>query len=213
MTIDFLLGIYSRLNLNCSRHASFWAICLVSFFGLFRKAHLLPVSTTAFNPKQQFTRSDFWFCEFGVLIKVHWSKTIQLGQRSIDIPLVSIASSPLCPVSAISQAFRLASEASVSSQAFCFRNSTNATLSVFTYKFFLACMKQMLADLGVPTDRYGTHSFRRGGASYALECGVPLDTIPLLGDWKSDAMFLYLHLQVSQRLSAQRVMASNLSIH
>ena len=44
ITIPLLIGIRSRLNLNSSKHASFWAICLVAFFGLFRKAHLLPDS-------------------------------------------------------------------------------------------------------------------------------------------------------------------------
>ena len=44
ITIPMLLGIRSRLILNNSKHASFWAICLVAFFGLFRKAHLLPDS-------------------------------------------------------------------------------------------------------------------------------------------------------------------------
>ena len=68
-----------------------------------------------------------------------------------------------------------------------------------------------MRELGVPPDLYGTHSFRRGGASFALEAGVPLDTISLLGDWKSDAMFLYLHMPLSQRVAAQRVMASHLS--
>ena len=56
-----LIRIQSRLNLNSSRHASFWAICLTAFFGLFRKSHLLPVSVSAFDPKRQFIRSDFVF--------------------------------------------------------------------------------------------------------------------------------------------------------
>ena len=59
VTVSLLVGIRSRLNLNCSKHASFWAICLVAFFGLFRKAHLLPESESGFNPKKMFTRSDF----------------------------------------------------------------------------------------------------------------------------------------------------------
>ena len=71
-------------------------------------------------------------------------------------------------------------------------------------------MKQVLSQIGISPDRYGSHSFRRGGATYALEAGVPLDTISLLRDWKSDAMFLYLHMPLSQRIQAQRTMSSRL---
>ena len=41
MTTNILLAIHSRLNFSCSKHASFWAICLTMFFGLFRRAHFV----------------------------------------------------------------------------------------------------------------------------------------------------------------------------
>ena len=210
ITITLLLGIRSRLNLNCSKHASFWAICLVAFFGLFRKAHLLPESESGFNAKKMFTRSDFLFTESCVYITVRWSKTIQMGQRTVTIPLVAVPHSPLCPVAAIVQAFRMTPGCDPSYQALCWRDSASVKNSVFTYRSFMLCIKTILLQLGVSPELYGTHSFRRGGATFALEAGVPLDTISLLGDWKSDAMFLYLHMPLSQRLSAQQVMTSYL---
>ena len=210
ITISLLLGIRSRLNLNSSKHASFWAICLVSFFGLFRKAHLLPSAETTFDPSKMFTRSDFVFSADCIFINVRWSKTIQMGQPTVTVPLVANPSSLLCPVSAVSLAFRLNPSADPSVQALGWRNTASLTSSVFTYKCFMSLMKQVLSQLGISSDRYGTHSFRRGGATYALEAGVPLDTISLLGDWKSDAMFLYLHMPLSQRIQAQRTMTSGL---
>ena len=208
ISIDLLRGIRSRLNLNSSRHASFWAICLVSFFGLFRKSHLLPVSAHTFNPKQLFTRADFSLFSSYILINVRWSKTIQLGQRIITIPLVAIPSSPLCPVSAVKHAFSLSPSCPPEFQAFCWHDSSLFKASVFTYKSFMTCMRQCLTELGIKPDQYGSHSFRRGGATFALEAGVALDTISLLGDWKSDAMFLYLNMPLSSRISAQQTMAS-----
>ena len=50
MTTDILLRIRGLLNLMDSKHASFWAVCLVSFFGFFRKSHLLPSSVSDFSP-------------------------------------------------------------------------------------------------------------------------------------------------------------------
>ena len=160
--------------------------------------------------RKQFLRSDFVFKDCVVYIHVRWSKTIQLGQRTILIPLVSQPQSVLCPVAAIYQAFALTPGATQDTQVFCFRSSTSATLSVFTYKAFMSFMKQILVELGLPSHQYGTHSFRRGGASFALQAGVPLDVISLMGDWKSDAMYLYLHMPLSQRISTQRAIASHL---
>ena len=65
-----------------------------------------------------------------------------------------------------------------------------------------------LTRLGLNSSQYGSHSFRRGGASLALEAGVPLDTIAVMGDWKSDAVYLYLHMPLSQRLRAQHSITS-----
>ena len=132
ITPDILLRIRSRLNLNCSRHASFWAICLVSFFGMFRKSHLLPISPAQFDPVRQFTRADFVRTTFGMVVSVRWSKTIQLGQRTIAIPLISNPTSLVCPVNAVSQAFTLTVGAESSSQAFCWQDASNSQTTIFT---------------------------------------------------------------------------------
>ena len=208
ITVDILLFLHSQLNLRDSKQASFWAICLVSFFGLFRKSHLLPNSSRDFSPATFFTCSDFLFTNGNILIRVRWSKTIQFGQRVVTIPLVPIPSSPLCPVAAVSRAFSLTPGTLPNEQAFCWRDSYYACSRVFTYREFMACLQAHLSRLGVPSGQYGTHSFRRGGASFALEAGVPLDSIAIMGDWKSDAVYLYLQMPLSQRLRAQHFISS-----
>ena len=206
-----LLRIHSRLNLHNSKHASFWAICLVSFFGLFRKSHLLPSATSTFNERQFLIRSDFTFHDDTVHILVRWSKTIQMGQRTITVPLVGNPCSPLCPLTAVKQAFFLTPSASCVDQAFCYRDSSACRNVVFTYKAFLSCLHTLLSECGIPSSDFACHSFRRGGATYALEAGVPLDHIAVMGDWKSDAMYLYLHMPMRQRLQAQRTITNSLS--
>ena len=49
VTASILLKFYPLLNLSISFDASFWAVCLVAFFGLFGKSQLLPVSANKFN--------------------------------------------------------------------------------------------------------------------------------------------------------------------
>ena len=210
MTIEILHSLRLRLNLSDSKHASFWAVCLVSFFGLFRKSHLLPLSRNDFTPGTFLIRSDFSFDSSTVYIKVRWSKTMQLGERSVTIPLVAM-SSPLCPVSAIRQSFQLAPGAGPSDQAFCWRDSFYGTNRVFTYRDFMLSLRTFLSSIGLASSQYGSHSFRRGGASFALEAGIPLDVIAVMGDWKSDALYLYLHMPLSQRLQAQRTLSIFLS--
>ena len=48
LPITALFFLSSILHLNISSDASFCAVCLVTFFGLFRKLHLLPVSASKF---------------------------------------------------------------------------------------------------------------------------------------------------------------------
>ena len=45
INLDIFLIIRRQLNLTCSVDASFWAICLVAFFGMFRKSHLVTKGT------------------------------------------------------------------------------------------------------------------------------------------------------------------------
>ena len=210
ITTDVLIRLHGLLDFSDSKHASFWAICIVSFFGLFRKSHLLPLSAKIFSSATFLTRSDFTFDESTVYIKVRWSKTIQLGQRTVIIPLVGM-SSPLCPVAAVSRAFRLTPGADPHGQAFCWRDSFYGANRVFTYRDFMLSLHTFLSSLGLVSSQYGSHSFRRGGASFALEAGIPLDVIAVMGDWRSDAMYLYLHMPLSQRLQAQRTLSSFLS--
>ena len=50
ITPDILMRIHSMLNMHFSFDASFWAICLVSFFGMLHKSHLLARSLGLWRP-------------------------------------------------------------------------------------------------------------------------------------------------------------------
>ena len=59
ITPAILRQLHSQLDLSASLDTSFWAICLVAFYGMFRKSHLLPTASHLFNPKKQLTKGDF----------------------------------------------------------------------------------------------------------------------------------------------------------
>jgi hypothetical protein len=68
----------------------------------------------------------------------------------------------------------------------------------------------MLTTLGLKSKDYAGHSFRRGGASWALEAGLSGDVIQILGDWKSDAYRGYLVIPLESKLSSVKQFSKNL---
>ena len=58
----------------------------------------------------------------------------------------------------------------------------------FTYAKFLKFLRSCLENIGLDPTSYAGHSFRREGASFAFQSGIPVEMIKLLGDWKSDAV-------------------------
>ena len=206
ITFDVLRKLHNVLNLSCSVDASFWAICLVAFFGMFRKSHLLVSKVGSFDPARQFTKEDFQFFPWGVLLRVRWSKTIQFRERVIQIPLVRVPGSPFCPVAAVSWAFSFTSQAPVSSQAFQWVQP-NLSLRCFTYSLFMNKLRACLNQCGLAGMDFGSHSFRRGGASLAFQVGIPVELIKILGDWKSDAVLLYLTVPLDIRVQATTLLS------
>ena len=68
ITPALLQQLHSTLDLTTGQVASFWAICLVAFYGMFLKSHLLPTVPHLFNSKQQLTKGDFTIYPWGQLL-------------------------------------------------------------------------------------------------------------------------------------------------
>ena len=51
-----------------------------------------------------------------------------------------------------------------------------------TYITFTTKQKQTLDFCGYDSSRFSGHSFRRGGTSFALHCGVPKNNTKLQGE-------------------------------
>ena len=66
------------------------------------------------------------------------------------------------------------------------------SIKTFTHSTFLSHLRTCLCIIGIKPQRYAGHSFRRGGASFAYEAGLPIDMIKLIGDCKSDAVYCIL---------------------
>ena len=178
ITPHLLLQIKGAVNLNCTDDALFWSACLLMFFGLLRKSNLFSDSQ-GFEPSKQLTRDCFAYqCQKKCLsVTVKWSKSNQFKERVQTISLPTLSPHPLCPVTAITGAFQKHGLHGPKAQAF-----------PLTSKQFSARLKLALGGRPDVT----SHSFRRGGATWALENGVPGEVIKVLGDWKSTAYLSYL---------------------
>ena len=198
ITVSILREIHAKLNFTSSVDAYFWAICLVAFFWYIRKSHLLIKGKSSFDAFKQFVKTDFLFFTWGVIVKVRWSKTIQFREREILIPLPRATGSALCPVTAIIQAFSFTKHAPSDCQA----SPVSLQWQPFTYHLFLSKLREVLYATGLDASMYGTHSFRRGGASFAFQSGIPIELIKILGEWKSSAVLLYLTAPLNIRINA-----------
>jgi hypothetical protein len=119
-----LCDIFKHFDMSSLIDATVWCLCLHAFYLMFRKSNLVPDTVATFDSEKQLCRKNFTFNERRnvLMITIQWSKTIQFGERTLVIPLVSIPDSPLCPFQAYFTLFNMQSLVCVSddSPAYCF---------------------------------------------------------------------------------------------
>lgn len=197
---NILCKIHGCLNPFSSLDMTFWAICLVAFFSFLRMGNLVLSSASSFNPDTHLCLRDITFKKWGTLLILRWSKTIQFRERLLHIPLPKVRNSPLCPTTALVRAHALCSGLGRNGPAFCYSDPCTNMVTVLTYKVFLSKFRSCLTRVGYDAQLYATHSFRRGGAAFAFQCGLPPELIKAQGDWKSDAYLSYLSVPLTFRI-------------
>ena len=109
--------------------------------------------------------------------------------------------SRLCPAVALDRVFR---EIRLSSSAHLFAFSDGTSL---TYSMFQERLRSALVGAKVNSPHlFSSHSYRRGGTMFSFLCGVPLELIKVLGNWKSNAFLRYLEFPLETRLAASELM-------
>ncbi|MES9881885.1 MAG: hypothetical protein ABW185_13485 [Sedimenticola sp.] len=198
ITPRILKDMRHLLNLSTPIDATFWCLCLFAFFLLARKSNLV-LNNKNDSSKRYFLRSDVTQNGDTLFVAFRWSKTLQFGERQLIIPLVR-SSSDLCPVSAFELMLRLCP---VSPEKPLFSWSSGCA---FTYSAFQSKLKFLIKSLGLNSDNYSTHSFRRGGATLAFQAGISSELIQLQGDWRSDAYKKYLTFSINDKVQVAQQM-------
>lgn len=207
MTPDLLLRIFEVLDMSCQIDQVFWALFLVAFFLMARKSNLVPRSAKDFDPRKQLQRRDILVSRDTIMVALKWSKTNQCGSRLLQVPLMAVPGSVLCPVEAYTNMVS-AVPAKGRSPAFCI--PVGGTVVPVVYGHFQSFLRTVIAKVGGDPAAYSTHSFRRGGASWAFKSKVPADLVQVHGDWRSDAYKVYLNCDVEQRASVSSQMGGAL---
>ena len=78
---------------------------------------------------------------------------------------------------------------------------------------FVSILRNILVRAGFDATCFTGHSFRRGGATFAFQSGVPGELINIQGDWKSEAYQRYLDFSLSAKLHVGMCMRNAILAH
>ena len=208
ITIPLLLRLVGVLNGQDVFQSVVKCLFVFSFFLFARKSQFIPLSNAPTELVNLVTRQDIRCSQNMLFVTFRWTKTRQPGSAPLVIPLAPIPGSPLCPVQAFNQMVNNV-PAPPSSPAF--GVPSRGGLSPIVYAEFHKILRSCLGGLKVPPERYSSHSFRRGGATFAFSLGLPGEFIQSQGDWRSDSYKLYIDIDEKQRSVVAKVMAQNVS--
>lgn len=212
ITPEILAKIRMALDPSSVDDLTLWTACLVAFFGFLRKsnyaadteagaadAHILRRCDVARRPGSR----RYW-------LSLCVTKTIQQWERTLHLVLPDIPGHLLDPTLALD--LYLAQTALRPPGEFLFGRVDGARgWRPMTSRWFMGRVSQLLSTAGVPSPHlYGTHSFRRGGATFALRAGMSPVLIKVLGDWRSECFYDYCSVDEELREIAADVLSDQL---
>jgi len=207
ITPGILKDIYSTLDPDSSEDRTFWALFVMAFYLLARKSNLVPDTVAKFDQRKQLTREDIEVTDEGLMITLKWSKTNQTGRKQV-FPLIRNEGHVLCPVQAYTRMVE-AFPARGSSPVFLLKRY--GKVKTVTYRQYQDKIKKTIGAIGLEASDYTSHSFRRGGATYAFQSGVSASQIKMLGDWQSDAYLEYIDCPIEERVKAGKLIREHIN--
>ena len=147
--------------------------------------------------------SDNAFC-----ISIRHSKTIQFGQRVLKIPFTNCSVRTLCPVSALVNHLSL-NKMLPDSTLFSYKSGSH--VKTLTQANFASRVKLLLTQAGFDSHSISCHSFRRGGTSFAISCGLNPLQVKAREDWKSNAFEKYVFISDKSFLQTATAISTGVS--
>ena len=166
------------------------ALFLVSFFGFFRLASLVPNSSAEFGVTRFPVLGDVIWGAPGAHIVMTCSKTMQKAGAMHVVQLPQLLDSILCPVKALKVMIKAIPRDKVSPL---FLIKTKSGVAVLTASKARSFLRMVIVSLGLNPRHFTFHAFRCSGASLAFNHDVKLDHIKQHGHWRSESVWTYLN--------------------
>lgn len=172
-----LKKLYVAVDFDVNIQFLVWVAVIVLFRTLLRVSHVIDSPHTL-------RRRDVSFTPWGVILVVYSAK---VGGKKFPrkLPLTRGPNHRWCPVFWIERLFRKFPRPSSAYLFSCEK------IPVISYALFHRVFKKLCLSAGVK-GRFGSHSLRRGGASFMSEVGIPLAEIKDRGMWSSSCIFDYI---------------------
>lgn len=190
ITLSHLKRLYSYLDVSSPSDLLFWSICLFLFRTLLRVSHVVSSPHTLY-------RKDVKFTSWGMWIYVRSSKTNQLRNDTVKIPVYNLPLKSFCAVFWLRRLYDC-QDPKYKGPLF-----SLPAMPYLTYSWFQSKLKKSASDCMFKSS-ISSHSFRKGGATFLASCGVPLDQIKSRGMWKSMSVLRYLSEHLHVRVSREK---------
>ena len=162
----------------------FKPVFLIAFFGFLRISNLAPHSVRAFDPSRNMT-----FHSHSMQSAIKWSKTLQYHDKVHVITLPKLKHSPLCLVKALKAAIKVYKPTSSESL---FQIPSAGVWHPLIDSRIRKVLSKLNVKLGLASNHYTFHSFRRSGATLAYNAHMPIQSIKHHGSWASDCVWTYI---------------------
>lgn len=212
ITIAILRSLARNTDIQSPLQVAFMTAALFAFFAFLRKSNVSlkrddPLTSTVLRPPR---RCDIRIDTLNqqIWLRLRFTKTIHFRERELEIPIPIIPDDLLNPLMWYTRHLLLSPSADPNLTAFAYLNATTNHMCPLLHSYFVARTKQIAAMSGFDPKMFSGHSYRKGGATFAFECGAPGELIKVMGDWTSDAYLLYLNFSAAVRSSLSTLLAS-----
>ena len=156
----------------------FLSVYLLAFFSFLRLSNIFPHAKNGLDPSRHLARGDIIFSDNEAIVLVKRSKTIQSRDKVAHVVIPKFPGSKLCPVTALSNMWQLVTGSNNDPLFAIFKANKWSPLTDSAVRKHL---KRVLLLLQLQHHNFTFHTFRRSGASWAFDHGVPIEIIKQQG--------------------------------
>lgn len=171
------------------------AMFLLGWAGMFRSSELVSIQW-----------GDLYFKKrkLGVMVYVPKSKTDQTGEGAWVFIAGCEDEADMCPVKALQRLQRLYRASAVQADGPVFRGLLQSAAALSKTTVGTRLRKSLERAQIADWELYAAHSLRRGGATWAVQQGVSVREVQIMGRWKSDVVREYLYCSPEAMFRASR---------